>query len=146
MASATPAATPAPTAATPAPTTATPAPTAAGQATRSLTVEVSLSAELGDRVRPSDTLFVFARPVTGPKMPLAIQRLTAGQLPLTITLDDTMGMMPQMNLATFPEVVIGARISRSGDATPQPGDLEVLSGPIANNQQQPVRLEINTVR
>jgi cytochrome c-type biogenesis protein CcmH len=125
---------------------ATQAPTAAGQASRSLTVEVSLSAELGDRVRPSDTLFVFARPVTGPKMPLAIQRLTAGQLPLTVTLDDTMGMMPQMNLATFPEVVVGARISRSGDATPQPGDLEVLSGPIANNQQQPVRLEINTVR
>lgn len=133
------------------PLTSTPVTTAqtttgTAPATRSLTIEVSLSAELSDRIRPTDTLFVFARPVSGSKMPLAIQRLRAGQLPLTVTLDDTMGMMPQMNLATFPEVVVGARISRSGDATPQPGDLEVLSGPIANNQQQPVRLEINTVR
>ena len=114
-------------------------------ATRTLTVAVSLSAELSNRVRASDTLFVFARPVAGPKMPLAIQRLTAGQLPVTVTLDDTMGMMPEMNLATFPEVVVGARISRSGDATPQTGDLETLSGPIPNNQQQPVLLEINSV-
>ena len=115
------------------------------QATRSLTVEVSLAADLSDRISPNDTLFIFARAASGPKMPLAIQRLTAGQLPVTVILDDTMGMMPQMNLASFPEVVVGARISRSGDAMPHPGDLEALSDPVANNQEQPVRLEINSV-
>jgi cytochrome c-type biogenesis protein CcmH len=115
------------------------------EATRTLTVEVSLAAELSNRINPSDTLFVFARPVAGPKMPLALRRLTAGQLPVTVTLDDTMGMMPEMNLASFPEVVVGARISRSGDAMPQTGDLEAVSDPVPNNQQQPVKLEINSV-
>lgn len=124
---------------------AAPPPAQNPEATRTLTVVVSLAAELSDRINSSDTLFIFARPAAGPKMPLAIRRLSAGQLPITVTLDDTMGMMPEMNLATFPQIVVGARISRSGDATPQPGDLQVLSDPLANDQQQPVRLEINSV-
>ena len=133
----------APTASPPAaPIQSTPA---GSEATRTLTVEVSLAAELSNRINPSDTLFIFARPVAGPKMPLALRRLTAGQLPVTVTLDDTMGMMPEMNLASFPEVVVGARISRSGDAMPQTGDLEAVSDPVPNNQQQPIKLEINSV-
>ncbi len=110
-----------------------------------LTVEISLAPELASRVTPDDVLFVFARAHNGPPMPLAIQRLTAAELPTSVRLDSTMAMMPAMNLAAFPEVVVGARISKTGNATAQPGDMEALSEPIANNQAQPVRLEIATV-
>ena len=109
----------------------------------SLNVSISVSDSLLDEVDPGDTLFVFARAAQGPRMPLAIQRLTAGQLPLTITLDSSMGMTPAMSLSTFPEVVVGARISKSGNATPQPGDMQALSTPIPNNYAETVSLVIN---
>ena len=106
------------------PEAATPAP-AAADAPR-LTVHVSLDPKLADRVDPDATLFVFARAANGPPMPLAVQHLTAGQLPLTVTLDDSNGMLPTMKLSMFPQVVIGARISKSGNALPQSGDLQVF--------------------
>jgi cytochrome c-type biogenesis protein CcmH len=65
-------------------------------------------------------------------MPLAIQRLRADQLPATVVLSDGMGMLPSMKLSQFPQVIIGARISKSGNATPQPGDLQGLSGVVAS--------------
>ncbi len=110
-----------------------------------LTIEVSLAEELRARVAPGDTLFVFARAVSGPRVPLAIQRLPAAELPARVRLDDTMGMMPSMTLATFPEVIVGARISKSGNAVPQPGDFEALSGPVSNRSREPVRLHIDKV-
>lgn len=111
----------------------------------SLTVQIRLSPALHDRVRPGDTLFVFARAHEGPPMPLAIQRLTAGQLPATVQLDSSMAMMPAMSLDKFPRVVVGARISRSGNATAQPGDLQALSPPVSNASREPIELEIATV-
>jgi len=84
---------------------------------------VSLAAALKDKVSPEDTVFIFARAATGPKMPLAIVRKQVKDLPFTFTLNDSQAMSPQMKLSGFPEVVVGARISHSGQAMPQDGDL-----------------------
>lgn len=102
----------------------------AGTADAKLTGTVSLSPELAGKVAPTDTVFIFARAVDGPKMPLAIVRKEARELPITFALDDSMAMMPQMRLSNFPAVVVGARISKSGNATPQSGDLMGSSPPV----------------
>lgn len=107
-----------------------------------LTVTVDIAPALKARVGASDVLFVFARAAEGPRMPIAIQRLPAASLPVTVTLDDSTSMMPAMKLSTIPRVVVGARISRSGQATPQAGDLETLSDPIANTHAEPLSLLI----
>lgn len=110
-----------------------------------LTVEVSLDPKLADRLAPDATLFVFARAADGPPMPLAIQRLSAAQLPLTVTLDESNGMLPNMKLSMFPKIVVGARVSRSGQAIAQSGDLQTLSAPIEVMQREPVALTIDQV-
>ena len=75
-------------------------------------------------------------------MPLAIARLTAAQLPARVTLTDTMGMVPGLDLSQFPNVVVGARISKSGNATPQRGDLQTLFVAATTAQVEPVHLVI----
>lgn len=92
---------------------------------------VALSPALAGRVAATDTLFVFARAAEGSRMPLAILKRTAGELPLQFRLDDTMSMGPAAKLSTAGRVVVGARISRSGTAAPQSGDLEATSVPAA---------------
>ena len=92
---------------------------------------VQIAPALAARVAPDDTLFVFARAAEGPRMPLAIVRARAKDLPFKFTLDDTSAMAAGMNLSSQKSVVIGARISKSGNATPQPGDLEGTSQPVA---------------
>jgi len=91
---------------------------------------VTLAPALAARIEPNDTVFIFARAVQGPRMPLAILRRRASELPIEFTLDDSMAMTPQMKLSSFPEVVVGARVSKSANAMPQPGDLEGSSSPI----------------
>ena len=92
---------------------------------------VTISPELAAKIVPGDTLFVFARAVNGPKMPLAIIRVPAPKTwPFQFSLDDSMAMAPGMNLSAFPEVTIEARISKSGGAQPQPGDLIGQSAPL----------------
>jgi len=88
-----------------------------------VTGRVSLSPQLAAKAAPGDTVFIFARAVEGPRMPLAIQRKTVADLPIDFTLDDSMAMSPAMKLSNFPRVVVGARISKSGNAMPSPGDL-----------------------
>lgn len=102
----------------------------AGQAGGSVSGQVRLAAALQGKPAPQDTVFVFARAVEGPKMPLAMLRAQVKDLPLNFTLDDSTAMSPQMKLSNFPEVVIVARISKSGGAAPQPGDLEGASAPV----------------
>lgn len=85
--------------------------------------QVSLSPSLAAKAAPTDTVFVFARAAEGPRMPLAILRRTVADLPITFTLDDAMAMSPEMKLSKFPVVVVGARVSKSGNALPSPGDL-----------------------
>jgi len=92
--------------------------------------EVKLVAALAGKVAPTDTVFVFARAAQGPKMPLAIVRLQVKDLPAKFAFDDSMAMSPEMKLSTQAEVVIGARVSKSGQAMPQSGDLEGLSLPV----------------
>jgi cytochrome c-type biogenesis protein CcmH len=132
---------------TPAPAApaATAAPTAAASDGPRLTVSVDIAPELKARIGASDVLFVFARAAQGPRMPLAIQRLSASSLPVTVTLDDSTSMMPALKLSTMPQVVVGARVSKSGQATPQPGDFEALSAPIANTHTDVVRLTIDQI-
>jgi cytochrome c-type biogenesis protein CcmH len=100
---------------------------------------VTLSAALKAQAQPEDTVFIFARNAeTGPggnRMPLAIVRKQVKDLPAAFTLDDSLAMGPGMGLSSAQKVVVGARISRSGQAMPQPGDLEGLSAPVAVGSQ-----------
>ena len=105
---------------------------------------VRLSQKLRDKLSPGDTLFVFARAAEGPPMPLAILRRTAGELPLEFALNDAMAMAPGLHLSAFPRIVVTARVSKSGDAKAQPGDLQGASKPVANDAKGVV-VEINEV-
>ena len=77
-------------------------------------------------------------------MPLALVRKQVKDLPVTFTLDDSMAMSPQAKLSNYPEVIVGARISKSGGATPQSGDIEGVSGKIRTGGT-PVKLVIDRV-
>jgi cytochrome c-type biogenesis protein CcmH len=151
LASGGPASAPASAPAVAAPPMATAAPPATATAATSATtgprlnVRVSLDPKLAARLDPKATLFVFARAASGPPMPLAIHRATAGELPLSVTLDDSMGMMPSMKLSMFPQVIVGARLSSSGNAMAQSGDLQVLSSPIDVTRSEPLELVIDSV-
>lgn len=92
--------------------------------------KVSLSPALADKVAPTDTVFILARAAQGPRMPLAVFRKQVKDLPLEFTLNDSMAMRPQMKLSGFDLVVVAARVSRSGGAMTQPGDLEGLSAAV----------------
>lgn len=107
------------------------APVAAAPGGASVSGTVTLDAKLAAKARPDDTVFVFARAAEGLRMPLAILRKQVKDLPLTFTLDDSMAMTPAARLSSAPRVVIGARISARGDATPQPGDLQGFTAPVA---------------
>jgi cytochrome c-type biogenesis protein CcmH len=95
-----------------------------------LKVAVSLSPAMAKQAAPDDVVFVFARAVNGPRMPLAIVRKQVKDLPATIVLEDSQGMSPEMTLSSVPEVIVVARVSKSGMANAQNGDLEGMSAPV----------------
>ncbi len=118
---------------TPLPTTPTATASSATPAAVGKTVlgQVDIAPELKSRLAAGDTLFVFARAVNGPKMPLAVLRLPVPKAwPFAFELNDAMAMAPNMNLSSFPEVTIEARISKAGSAQLQPGDLGGVSAAI----------------
>ena len=107
-----------------------------------LEVRVELSPQL--QADPDTTVFVFARAVSGPPMPLAVARFLVSELPRTVVLDDSMSMAPGMRLSGFPTVRVVARVSRGGGPIAQPGDLEGEAGPVstaAGVQQVAVRID-----
>ena len=106
---------------------------------------VSLAPLLAARVAPGDTVFIFARAAEGPRMPLAILRRTAAELPITFTLDDSLAMAPEMKLSKFPRVVVGARVSKSGEAMPRAGDLIGQSVPVTTGSG-PLEIVIDAVQ
>lgn len=105
---------------------------------------VSLSPQLAEKAAPDDTVFVFARAAEGPPMPLAVERIRVRDLPYRFRLDDSMAMTPAMKVSAFPKVVVAARISKSGAASAQPGDLQGASAPVPNDASA-VRVVIDSL-
>ena len=96
--------------------------------------KVTISPDLAKQVSLTDTLFIFARAANwqegGPRMPLAVLRVQAKELPREFELTDGMAMAPNVKISDFPEVVIEARVSKSGGAVAQPGDLQGQSATV----------------
>ena len=105
---------------------------AAGGAASALNVsgQVRLSAALKSQTSPTDVVFVYAVPANGERMPLALLKTTVAQLPLKFTLDDSSAMLPDRKLSGASQVLVKARVSKSGNAIPQSGDWEGSLGPV----------------
>ena len=104
-----------------------------------VTVDSSLAAEVGRGA----TLFVYAKAVDSPGPPLAVMRVTAEKWPVAFRLDDAMAMIPSRRLSQFVKVVVEARISRTGQAAPAPGDLDATSEVLTPRTAKPLALVIN---
>jgi hypothetical protein len=94
---------------------------------RSIKGIVRIDPSLVNAVSMTDTVFVFARAVNGPRVPLAALRRQASDLPFEFELDDSMAMSPQAKLSDYGNIIIGARISGSGETSAREGDLEGFS-------------------
>jgi cytochrome c-type biogenesis protein CcmH len=126
----------------PAAADAAPKAAAAAAGPAQITGIVTLAENLKGRVSPDDTVFVFARPVEGSRMPLAIIRKQVKDLPFQFTLDDSSAMSPASKLSTAASVAVGARVSKSGNAMPQNGDLQGLM-PSVQVGTNALKVEIN---
>ena len=111
---------------------------------KAISVSVSLDPALAAGAAAGDTVFIFARAVSGPRMPLAIVRKQVSDLPVTVTLDDSTAMAPSMKLSNFDAVAVGARVSKSGTAMPQSGDLQGLVAPVTPGSGETVELAIDS--
>ena len=100
-------------------------------AAASVSGRVTLAPALAKQASPEDTVFIFARPSPGTGMPLAVLRKQVKDLPLEFTLDDSMAMSPANALSASSKVVVSARVSKSGNAMPQPGDLSGQSAEVS---------------
>ncbi|MBP3363019.1 MAG: c-type cytochrome biogenesis protein CcmI, partial [Pseudomonas sp.] len=102
------------------------------KAMASIKVNVDLADAVKASALPGDSVFIFARAVSGPPAPLAVKRVTVADLPITVELGDVDAMMPQLKLSNFPEVQLVARISRAGQ--PTAGEWVGRSKPLANSK------------
>jgi cytochrome c-type biogenesis protein CcmH len=118
---------------------------AAPVAAASLSGTVTLSPVLAARVAPDDTLFIYARAVDGPPMPVVALKRRARDLPLRFQLDDSMAMIAGRPLSSLAQVMVGARLSRTANALPASGDLEGLLGPVRPGARD-LALTIDRVR
>lgn len=121
-----------------------PAPPATAGGKR-LHVKVTLADELKQKTSPEDTVFIFAKAGEGPPMPLAVVKKQVKDLPLEVVLDDSMSMMQGMNLSAFEQLVIGARVSKSGRPVPSPGDFEGLTETVSPGQEAHYSVTIQRV-
>lgn len=108
-----------------------------------LRIEVSLLASLKQQARPDAALFIYATALTGAPMPIAIVRKKAGDLPVEVQLDDTSAMLPGNTLSNHAEVRLIARVSNSGNARPQSGDLIGRVNAISTRHKGLIRLIID---
>jgi len=108
-----------------------------------LKVRVSVDPRFKERAIANQLVFVFARAARGPRMPLAVQRLSVADLPRTVILDDSMAMTPELRLSAFKEVVVSARISSTGSATPKSGDLVGTSPPMSPKASSLIEIMID---
>jgi cytochrome c-type biogenesis protein CcmH len=113
-------------------------------AAAAVTVKVSIAPQLASQVAPNDTVFVFAQAVAGPKMPLAVARKRVLDLPLRIVLDDSSAMAEGMHISAFNQVVVVARVSKSGNAGAASGDLQGKSEVIDPGKNPVINLVIDT--
>jgi cytochrome c-type biogenesis protein CcmH len=97
------------------------------------------------QVTENDTVFIFVRAASGPKFPLAVLRKQVKDLPMNFHLDDSMSMMPGTKLSDFANLVVGARISKSGSATPEAGDWEGIVES-AHPGDRDLKIKINSLR
>ena len=88
-----------------------------------ITVTISLSDKFKAQVNPTDLVFIYAKAMSGPPMPLAAIKKQVKDLPVKVTLNDAMAMMPNLKISSFSEVIVGARVSKSGGPISQNGDL-----------------------
>ena len=116
------------------------APVAKAQA--SIKVSVDLADAVKATVLPGDSVFIFARAVSGPPAPLAVKRVTVADLPITVELSDADAMMAQLKLSNFPEVQLMARISRAGQ--PTAGEWVGRSQPLSSSTQALQQLTIDS--
>lgn len=110
---------------------------------RSIAVTVDLADALKEKASPEDYVFVYAKATAGPPMPLAAVRHQVKEFPLSVVLNDSQAMMPDMKLSGYSEVTVGARISKSGKPVASPGDLYGEKTPVKVGGE--VQLEIDTV-
>ncbi|MBI4290542.1 MAG: c-type cytochrome biogenesis protein CcmI [Betaproteobacteria bacterium] len=126
-----------------------PAPLAGREAAKaggsSLQGKISLAPAVASTAKPDDAVFIFARPAEGSRAPLAIMRVQVKDLPFDFSLDDSMAMDPSMKLSGFPRLVVVARLSKSGSATLQKGDIETVSKPISPGTKG-IRIEITPAK
>ncbi len=119
------------------------APPAAAASGAAVIVRVEIAESLRSKVRPEDTVYVFARAPSGPPAPLAVRRMRAGDLPAVVTLDDSLAMVPSRRVSMFESVLVGARVSKSGGATAQTGDLQGSLPAVPVGGEGPARLLID---
>ena len=105
---------------------------------------VTLADDLVAKAPPDAIVYIFARPAEGSRMPVALMRTHVRDLPADFSLDDSSAMVPEVRLSQVRTVVIGARISRRGDVTPQPGDMQGWSAPVPLGTRG-IHLEISEV-
>jgi cytochrome c-type biogenesis protein CcmH len=120
-----------------------------GSATASsarLVVNVQADKSVIGKFDPDDVVYVFARALQGPPMPLAVVRRQASELPLTIELDDAQSMMPDRPLSSVREIVVEARVSRHGAPEKRPGDVEAVAVPVRQSDaSQTVALRLSSI-
>jgi cytochrome c-type biogenesis protein CcmH len=114
----------------------------ASSSASSISGHIQLAPALKAQTHPGDMVYVFAKAESGPPMPLAVLRMKVSDLPATFTLDESMAMMPQLKLSHFEKVIVGVRISRSGNAIPSSGDLQGLVRGVSPGSKG-INIEIN---
>jgi cytochrome c-type biogenesis protein CcmH len=118
------------------------APAAAASASPQINVTVTLDDKFKASVKADDTLMVYVKAANGPKMPLAAVKRQVKDLPLTISFDDSMAMMPTMKISSVDEVIVTARVSRSGNAIPEAGE-PIGTAKVMGDQRKDVKIVIN---